>query len=429
MYQARIRNLLWVIDFDYSTRRHHGAMLRFRNYSQQLIARGHRVYWLVRSQSGHSDQEREFFNELRYERALTDFFECTYSPPRWRTRLATLSVLPALGNWWLAPQQHPVASHCRELIRGLNIDVCILSSRNLLFLAQRLRHTVPIIVDFIDSYTLSHRREYRHLLRKRDVAGLFPCLRQLAESYLSERYYARLSDANIVVSPVDKQALDEVSGTPEKNRVLLNGVSRPQSSSSVRKIPGRIIFSGNMDFPPNFKSALWFIDEVFPMVLSAHPDAELIVAGANPVSELRRRASGHVRITGFVEDMAAEIAASSLYVAPMIMGGGFKNKVVEALMNRTYVAGTPLAVEFLGRDAADLMLIADSAELLAQHISRVLSHPEEFDGRLAALHSMVQQEFGWEHRTAQLLDILETTAGARRSARAVSSPEVVPAMR
>jgi glycosyltransferase involved in cell wall biosynthesis len=410
---SRVRNLLWVIDVDYSTRHHHGAMLRFRNYSKRLIASGRRVYWLVQSHSGEFHREREFFEQLRDEGAITDFFECSYTAPRWRTRLATVSILPGLGNRWLAPQQEAAADCCRELIRELGVDVCLIASRKLLFLAARLRDTAPVVVDFIDSLTLYHRRECGFAWKNRDLAGLLGAARYAGESYLKERYYARLADASIVVSPVDKQALDEVSGRPDKNHVLLNGVSRASAAAKVKKVPGRLIFSGNMDFPPNHKSALWFIDEVLPIILSAHPDTELVVAGANPLRELLDRASGHVRVTGFVEDMGAEIAASSLYVAPMIMGGGFKNKVVEALMNRTYVAATSIAVEFLGRDAADLMLVADSAEGLAQHISRFLSRPEEFDHRLAALHAMVLREFSWEHRTAELLDILGQVVRAR----------------
>lgn len=419
------RNLLWVIDIDYSTRHHHGAMLRFRNYSRQLIGMGWRVYWLVRSQSGEFDREREFLEQLREQGVLTNFFECKYSAPRWRTRMATLSVLPVLGNRWLAPQHRALSDYCRELIHEFAIDVCIVSSRALLFLAPRLRNRLPIAIDFIDSYTLYRRRECRLLWKNRDFFGLLRAARYLAESHLSERYYARSADANIVVSPVDKQALDQVSGTPGRNCVLLNGVSRRGSASKVEKLPGRLIFSGNMDFPPNHKSALWFIDEVFPLVLSAHPHAELVVAGANPVPELLERASARVRITGFVDDMAAEIAGSSLYIAPMIMGGGFKNKVVEALMYRTYVAATPMAVEFLGPEFTELMLIGDSAASLAQDVVRFLSHPQEFEERLAALHAMVAREFSWEHRTAELRGILEQAVRARSPRPEVSAPEAV----
>jgi glycosyltransferase involved in cell wall biosynthesis len=410
---AAVLKILWVIDVDYSTRHHHGAMLRYLNYSRQLLAAGHRVYFVVHSRPDDFDREREFFEQLKNQGTFTDFFECNYSSPRWKNRLATLSIFPALGNRWLASAQAPVANYCRDLARRLNADLCIFSDRQLFFLAPRLRSDLPGIIDFGDCFTLYRLREMKLLWKNRAFAELFPSLRQFAEWYLKERYYSRASDANIVVSPVDKRALDKINGYPEKNHVLLNGVSPAHSPARIEKVPGRLIFSGNMNFPPNYESAIWFIDNVLPAVLRAHPDAEFVIAGANPVPQLLARANSHIRVTGFIEDMAAEIASSTLYVAPMIMGGGFKNKVVEALINSAYVAATPMAVEFLGREAVSQMLVGDSAESLAAHINHFLSRPEEFDARLQKLHVMVAREFSWEHRTAELLDIVQEVLRAR----------------
>src|ERR1700761_9478530 len=128
-------NFLWVIDVDYSTRHHHGAMLRYLNYSRQLLSAGHRVYFVVQSQPENFHREREFFEELKNDSAFTDFFECSYSCPRWKNRLATLSLFPALGNKWLASEQAAVANYCSALAHKLNIDLCIFSNRQLFFLA------------------------------------------------------------------------------------------------------------------------------------------------------------------------------------------------------------------------------------------------------------------------------------------------------
>src|SRR3954469_4979605 len=101
--------------------------------------------------------------------------------------------------------------------------------------------------------------------------------------------------------------------------------------------------------------------------------------------------------------MNHEIAASSLYVAPLITGGGFKNKIMEALGNRTYVAATSMAVEVLEAGAVSKILLGDSAKALANGIIQFLSYPEKFEERLSELHLMVLDEFTWEKRTGQLL--------------------------
>lgn len=422
---SRALNFLWVIDVDYSTRLHHGAMLRYLNYSRRLLASGHRVYFLVESPTPEFHREREFFSQLRADGAFTDFFEASYRFPRWKNRLATLTVLPSLSNLWLSAEQSRVARECRALAARLEIDICLFSNRQMLFLAPRLAASLPCVIDFGDCYTLYRLRELKVLWRNRNLGGIPSSARQLIEGFLKERYYSRRADANIAVSPVDKQTLDKINRASRKNFTLLNGVSPASPGARAAKAPYRLIFSGNMNFPPNYESALWFIDRVFPLVLRSHPDAEFVLAGANPVPQLLSRANQRIRVTGFVEDMAAELASSALYVAPMIMGGGFKNKVVEALINRTYVAATPMAVEFLGPEAVSQMLIADSPESLAAHINRFLSHPGEFESRLAILHAMVAREFSWEHRTAQLLDIVHGVLASRPSPSPIAPAEAL----
>ncbi|MBV9763189.1 MAG: glycosyltransferase [Acidobacteriaceae bacterium] len=421
-FSSRPLNLLWVIDIDYSTRLHHGAMLRFINYSRRLVAASHRVYFLVEARSEDFRREREFLGQLRAADDITDFFECSYRPSPFKNRLATLALLPSLANLFLCSEQSLLVNESRELARRLEIDVCLFSNRRLFFLVSRLARQLPCIVDFGDSYTLYRLRELKVLWQNRNFRAIPASARELIESFLKERYYSRRADANIAVSPVDKQTLDRINGAPRKNFTLLNGVAPASSGDRPPKTPRRLIFSGNMNFPPNYESALWFIDHVFPLVLRSYPDAEFVVAGANPVPQLLNRASGRIRVTGFVQDMAAELASSALYIAPMIMGGGFKNKVVEALINRTYVAATPMAVEFLGPEAARQMLVASSPESLAAHIVRFLSRPEEFEPRLANLHALVAREFSWEHRTAELLDIVRRVLSSRPDHRLEAAP-------
>ncbi len=405
---GRALTFLWFITLDFSTRLHHGATLRYFNYSRELVALGHRVYFVVQFQSGEAELGRRFFSELKEQGTFTDFFDCTYTYPRWKARIASLAVLPSLANRWLARNQLPALKSSQELASKLGADICIFSNRKFFFLVPWFVKILPSIIDFGDCLTMYRLREARFLWHNRDFRRLRTCLRYLTESYLQERYYGRVSHVDIVVSPIDKNALDEITTAPERTQVLLNGVSIPKPSANLKKVSGRLIFSGNMNFPPNYQAAIWFIDSILPLVRKAHPQAHLVVAGANPVPELLQRAGDYIRVTGYVKDMNEEIAASSLYVAPLITGGGFKNKVVEALANRTYVAATPMALEFFDAGTVRKILVGDSSEALANRIIEFLSDPEQFEERLSDLHSMVLREFTWTNRTAQLLSVVAT---------------------
>lgn len=161
-----------------------------------------------------------------------------------------------------------------------------------------------------------------------------------------------------------------------------------------------------MDFAPNYEGALWFLNEVFPLVLNRHPDAKLVLAGMNPIPELVARANEHVEVTGFVENMGAEIARSSLYVSPMISGSGFKNKVVEAVVNGTYVVGTRLSVEFLAPELRQLLAVVRGPEHMAAAINTFLDDPSQFDEKLMRIQMAVRDHFSWHKRSTDLLQLL-----------------------
>jgi len=129
------------------------------------------------------------------------------------------------------------------------------------------------------------------------------------------------------------------------------------------------------------------------------------VAGQNPCDELRAAARQNVIVTGLVPDLRQEIASSELYVAPLISGSGFKNKIVEAIASGTFVAATRMAVESMGERLQQLLLVADSADDLARKILRYLEDPERFDERLREAREIVKTEFAWECRVGQLLNV------------------------
>jgi glycosyltransferase involved in cell wall biosynthesis len=157
-----------------------------------------------------------------------------------------------------------------------------------------------------------------------------------------------------------------------------------------------------MDFPPNYEAALWFLNHVFPLVRQQIPQARIAIVGPNPVAELRACASDHVEITGFARDLNLEIARSALYIAPLITGSGFKNKIAEALANGTYVIGTSMATEFLEPSIRDLLIVANEPGQMADAIVRFLRDPAEYEERTARLRSTVREQFTWRQRASEL---------------------------
>lgn len=405
--------LLWVIDFEYSTRLHHGAMLRYVNYSREMLSRGHAVHLATLLPDDRRAESRDWFRSLEDAGIISGFIELRYAPPRTRVRLGSPLVHPAPRNALLRAAQQETTDSVVRAAADLAANFLLLSNRRLMFLAARLPAGLPYAIDWTDSYPLYHVRQARALLRQRRWRRALSEVRPLTEAALLERYYGRRAPLNLTVSATDKQWFDRVTGKPAHSAVVLNGVCLDGAREAVARDARRIIFSGNMSFPPNQEGALWFLDNVFPAVLASRPDARLVLAGANPPPALLARVAANVEVTGYVEDMNAEIRRSAVYVAPLVSGGGFKNKVVEAIANRTYVVATPLAVEFLDPRFHRLMSVASDPHDMAAAIVDVLEHPDRVASKVDALYDQVAEEFSWSHRTTQLLELLATARESR----------------
>lgn len=406
--------LMWFIELDYQSGMSHGASLRFFNLGREIVRAGHEIYFVSMRRPGDDAQaKQQFVDRLKQERIATDHFEIAWRHPRTLGKLAHLAMHPKVGNRMLRRNRREMIGQVQSLVIDKRIDLCVFSTRKLLFLLPEVAAHAKTIFDVMDSSVLYCTRELKHL----SGGGISPLktikpMQMLLDGYLEERFYGKRADANIVVSQVDKSYLDRTNNCAHRNFVLLNGVDTDVYQSANAKQPERIIFSGNMDFPPNYQAALWFIKEIFPYVLRARPQAQFVVAGRNPVAELlaHNDKTPGVRVLGRVEDMSHEIAQSAVYAAPLVTGGGFKNKVVEALMSGTFVVGTNMAVEFLDEEMQAKMLVANDAETFAAHLLEVMNEPEKYALRVAELQAKIRREFGWHTRAAEMIEIAQRAA-------------------
>lgn len=396
--------ILWIIDFEYGPRFHHGAYLRFFNFAPQLIAQGHSVTFVVNFTDPDPRPSIEYLRDLKTQGVFTDFVEATYEVPLWRRRVSARLIYPGLMNMVLRGNQRRHADRVDAIARERGSDVIILTSR-CYFLAQESRSGLPFVYDTVDSLTLYARRQLGALLKARNFVGFLRALEPSLLACAFEYYYARKPVMKVVVSPADKEAIDRVSGNSQMSTVILNGVKDGAPHHKHPKVPGRLVFTGNMDFPPNCEAAFWFLDRVFPLILEKRPDACFVIAGANPIPELLQRQSKNVRVTGFVDDMNAEIASSEIYVAPLVSGVGFKNKVAEAIVNRTPVIATSIAVDFLSWQMRDLVTVADSPEEMARAVIAGLADPLALELRVKALYEIVTAQFGWAGQASKLADV------------------------
>jgi len=177
-----------------------------------------------------------------------------------------------------------------------------------------------------------------------------------------------------------------------------NGVDleyfRPQGGIKTR---ASVIFTGVMDYLPNVDAVVWFCDAVLPIIQAQVPEASFMICGSSPsaaVLELATRPG--VTVTGRVPDMRPFLDSAQVLVAPMRMGRGIQNKVLEGL-----AMGLPCITSIAAWNGTVIpqgegILATDDPRLFAEHVVRLFGDdPYRADmGRKGRLQ--VETHYGWD---------------------------------
>jgi len=228
-----------------------------------------------------------------------------------------------------------------------------------------------------------------------------------------ERAVAGRADLCLFVSEAEAALFRERTGLANI-RALSNGIDvdrfDPQADfPRLEKGEAPILlFTGQMDYPPNAEAVAWFARDVLPLV----PGARFVIAGRNPPAAVRALAGARVTVTGAVPDMRSWLAAADVVVAPLKLARGIQNKVLEAMAMARPVVASPAAFE--GIDAIpgrDLLVAGDAAETAAA-VNRLLADPGAIG---SAARRQMERHYRWEARLAPLAAMVDP-AQPRRAA-------------
>ena len=138
-----------------------------------------------------------------------------------------------------------------------------------------------------------------------------------------------------------------------------------------------LLFTGNMNYPPNIDSVIFLVQKVLPLVRKERPGTSLLISGVDPSPSVRdlARVDPLVTVSGWVKDIRSSYAAARIFIAPMQIGTGLQNKLLEAMAMRMPCITSPLANNAVGAPVDDAILIGNTPEEYAAHILRLLSDP------------------------------------------------------
>jgi glycosyltransferase involved in cell wall biosynthesis len=211
----------------------------------------------------------------------------------------------------------------------------------------------------------------------------------------------------VVVSPPDRDELRAIN--PALNvDVIPNGIDLDYfRQQDEPREPGRLLFVGNYEYPPNVDAAKRLALEILPQVQSRIPGVKLWLVGNAPPPELMALQSVSIEVTGRVPDVRPYYARAAVFVSALTFGAGIKNKVLEALAMGCPVVATPLSVDGIEVENGQQAMIADIDEM-AEAIVRLLNDAALRQTLGANGRALIEAKYSWG-RVAEMYEVVYET--------------------
>jgi len=211
-------------------------------------------------------------------------------------------------------------------------------------------------------------------------------------------------DNKIIISEPDRDLIPH----PDHDKIVVvaNGVDTDFFSPQEREKKYDLVFTGNMGYPPNINSAEFLVNQILPKLLPLKHDIRLLLAGANPNIRVMVLKSNNVEVSGWVPDMRECYAMAKIFIAPMQIGTGLQNKLLEAMAMQIPCITSPLANQALQAKENEEILIADTPEAYANHIIFLLDNPEKASRIARAGYEYILRNFSWEAETDKIEQLL-----------------------
>ena len=259
----------------------------------------------------------------------------------------------------------------------------------------------------IDYQDLFSKGLFRIMERSSVIKRIFVNIEYLrVKKYEKEIFDA--FDNKTIITQEDKNLFDGIK--KEELHVVPNGVNTSffKPILSVDRSCD-LIFTGNMSYTPNVNAAEYIAKDILPALLEKHPNIRILLCGATPSHRVLALENENIKVTGWVEDIRPYYAKSYIFIAPMQLGTGLQNKLLEAMAMQIPCITSPLAAKPLGATHGKELFICDSVTEYIEAINILLQNTDTYKTISENAYTFVHANFNWESTTNILENLISNT--------------------
>jgi glycosyltransferase involved in cell wall biosynthesis len=217
-------------------------------------------------------------------------------------------------------------------------------------------------------------------------------------------------DAAIAVSEQDRRIFEQEYGWSNVHAIDTAVDVDYFRSTGRAEHEEQVLFLGSMDWLPNQDCVQHFVRNIWPLIRRTRPRATFHVVGRNPPPEVKRLSGKDgIVVVGTVPDVRPHLEEAAVVVIPLLVGGGTRLKIFEAMAMDKAVVSTSIGAEGLPVTPGEHIILADEPADFAGAVTFLLGAPERRASLGTASHLLVNERYGTEPVARQFESICRQT--------------------
>jgi len=214
-------------------------------------------------------------------------------------------------------------------------------------------------------------------------------------------------DNKTIITKIDRDLISHPNH--QQIAVVPNGVNTNFYQPMNCEKQYDLIFTGNMSYMPNVQAAEYIVRMILPALIRKYPSISIVLCGTTPSARVRVLRNKNVTVTGWVEDMRMYYAKSRIFIAPMQLGTGLQNKILEAMAMQIPCIASPLASKPLDVVSQEQIFICNNVQEYVNAIDMLFTQPELYKSIAMKGYEYVTKYYNWQSTTDILGNLILNT--------------------
>ena len=205
-----------------------------------------------------------------------------------------------------------------------------------------------------------------------------------------------------IISEQDKEYISH----PDKSTIVCvsNGIDSSFFEEQVHTSEYDLVFVGNLSYAPNIEAVEYIANQLLPK----NKQLTCLISGASPRSSVQKIGNSNPQITlqGWVADIRTTYCKGRIFIAPMMIGTGMQNKLLEAMALGIPCITTSLANNAINAIHLETIYVANTADEFLEAIEILTSNTELYQRISQQGRDFVLKNYKWENATSALKETI-----------------------